>query len=217
MPATEFRVWVAGSKVSTFPAACARLPLLLNSPHLGDLEEAESERTGEGRSPARPDPERGRNPCRVSQHTGDKPGGFLEGVAFCEQKASLNFQGVLTSESVSLSVSHPVTSRRFPHIHQGCLPFLSLRGVTICEGLGNLSCRHSTVLFSRDQREGRLRAAVRSGEQAGTSKSESMPVSPGPSLRSIALGMRADGRAGDRRPKEESTRKLREMVLRPGN
>ena len=111
------------------------------------------------------------------------------------------------SESVSLSVSHPVTFRRFPHIHQGCLPFLSLRGVTICEGLRNLSCRHSTVLFSRDQREGRLRAAVRSGEKAGTSKSESMPASPGPILRSIALGMHADGRAGDRRPEEESTRK----------
>ena len=59
------------------------------------------------------------------------------------------------SESVCLSVSHPVTSRHFPHIHQGCPPFLRLWGVTICEGLGNLSCRHSTVLFSREREESR--------------------------------------------------------------
>ena len=100
-----------------------------------------------------------------------------------------------------------MTSRCFPHIHQECLPFPSLRGLTICEGLGNLRCRHSTILFSRDQKEERLRAAVRSGEKAGTSKSESMPASPDPSLRSIELGVHASGRVGGWRPEEENTRR----------
>ena len=76
------------------------------------------------------------------------------------------------------------------------------------EFVGSLSSRHCTVLLSRDQKEERLRAAIRSGEKAGVFNGESMPAAQDPSLRNIMLGVHADRRMGDRMPEEENMRKL---------
>lgn len=92
-----------------------------------------------------------------------------------------------------------MTSGVFPLPSARAPTFSGFPGCGVFDLLGSLYARHRTFLSSRDQKEGRLRAALRSEEKAGASNGKSMPVSRDPSLRSITLGECVDRRGWERR------------------